>query len=74
MIKLTDERFTYAFGMFFDDGDLLTDNSVLNILNAFDNRVKLQEEYFERAAQYFGFKSARELIKKVERKPKNDIG
>lgn len=62
---MTEKRFGYLFGIFFDNKTSISDYEVLSILNTFNDQLIQQTEYMEKIAVYFGFNSVEDMIRKI---------
>lgn len=62
---MTEKRFGYLFGIFFDNKISISDYEVLFILNTFNDQLIQQRNYMEEIAVYFGFNSVEDMIRKI---------
>ena len=62
---MTEKRFGYLFGIFFDNKMGISDYEVLSILNTFNDQLIQQTESMEKIAVYFGFNSVEDMIRKI---------
>lgn len=59
---MTEERFTYVFGIFFENRQTRTNRQILSILNDLDEELKLQTEFIEKVAKHYDFVSTKAFI------------
>lgn len=62
---MTEKRFGYLFGIFFDNKRSISDYEVLSILNTFNDQLIQQTECMAKIAVYFGFNSVEDMIRKI---------
>lgn len=61
-----DEKYTYFFGIFFENEHGLSDYEVLNLLNQMDKQIKLQEDFLDKIIKHLGYDDKIDLIKDME--------